>query len=581
MAVLTFGLAIVSCSDKDVDSGTSGNPDPVDPVNPEKKDTADYTIIYWGMAGKLDIQTSFDLATVAYNYQQGKVGKNVQIAGLLKTSVCKAFPDLSTAGSDMTIYFDSDSIGKKAVSKDDVSVDRLNELQTDQDVVDFIGSNYDAAFEVLGGKKYGDTNYPLNNADSLANFIKATAKKFPAHHYILLPFGHGSGFSPVNDMPVSTKTCVSDDYTGTHIPADVLVSAVQKSGVKIQTLFAHNCLMATVENIAAFSQVFDYALFSAEPIYSFFFPEYLVKLSQAGDDEAKMVKASQDEVDYFVERLEGLVGKDAFTSNGFYDLRKSGTLLAATKEAADWYIENYDNAAYRDSINEAMMRTVISVELEDEYSHNKKVTDTLRDARAELQKLINHDIEDFEADKFEDLMKKALRVASNDNGFGFPFADLMRNTLLKELPEEKTAALKTIYDKYMTALKDMAYIRTTSKPAKAGADYEYIYASPTINIFALNSDYFIPVDDSQLPTVVAAIKAKDWDKLEESVRKMIGGTVFAYDYLEQDYGLSEVTKNYTSSVFDQQVKWSNFLKKLTFNPTVMICPDRKQISEGM
>lgn len=572
MALLTFGFAIVSCSDKEADSG-AGYVDPVDSVKTDS--VADYTIIFWGMAGKLDMQTSFDLANVAYNYQQGRVGKNVNIAGLMKISASVAYPDLVDGSYDKTMYFDSKSIGTHAISKDDVDLERIKKLETDKEYVESIKKCYKEAFETLGGKEYADTLYPMNNVDSLANFIKATAKKFPARHYVLMTFGHGNGFSPVADTPLTTKTCVYDDYTDKRISADELVSAVQKSGIKVQTLFAQSCLVGTLENMAAYSQVFDYCLFSAESIYCLFYPEYLVKLSEAGDNEEKMVKASQDEVDYYVERIENLLGKgEAYTSNGFYNLRKASTLLAATKEAADWYTANYDSEADRDSINRAMMNTIVCEGLEDE--DNAKNTDTLRATRAELQKLIGYDVADFDVDKFAELMTSTFKLFLNDNGFGFPMADLMRNTLKAGLPEEKTALLKTIYDKYMTALKDMAYIRTTSKPANAVADYEYIYASPTVNIFALNTDYFISPNIFALKYVISAFKDQDWDGLEKYMHLMLDGTTFA-----SSISLEGATTNYTSSVFDQQVKWSNFLKKLTFNPSVVICPDRQEVSEKM
>ncbi len=71
-----------------------------------------------------------------------------------------------------------------------------------------------------------------------------------------------------------------------------------------------------------------------------------------------MVQASRDEVDYYVNRMDTLEKKirneagsssdisgemkyaGLYTSYELYDLKKSDPLLAATKEAADWYTSN-------------------------------------------------------------------------------------------------------------------------------------------------------------------------------------------------------------------------------------------------
>ncbi len=590
MAVLTFGSAIVSCSDKDADPVTPETPEtPSTPSNPEG-DKADYTLILWGMAGKLDNQVAFDLSTLAYNYQQGRIGKNVQIAGLMKTSLSKS--EIGVDGSyDKTWYFDSENIGTTAISADDVELTKFTGTETKR--------LYKQAFDNMGGKVYGDTLYPLNNVDSLANFIKKTAEKFPARHYVLVSFGHGSGFSPVTDTPV-TKAFVADDFRdNASISADQLVSAVQKSGVQIQTLLTQSCLMSTLENIAAYRQVFDYAFLSCEPIINYYLPEYLVKLSQAGDDEEKMVQASHDEVDYYVNRMETLgkyvgIGSSGnsdisgemqyaglYTSYGFYNLKKTDALLAATKEASDWYTANYADSLSRDAIERAVAATVICLSLGD--ATNLNTADTLRMLRQQVQNLISMDVEDFNLTKFKAIIKVANLLLVQSSGYGLCMADMMKNTIAANLPEEKTAALKTIYEKYMTALKDMAYIRATDKPSNASADYEYIYTSPSINVFAMNSENFIEIPyfvDFLLDEMMEAIQAEDWETVEQVGHQILDGCVFATPI----YGgttLDVVTNNYTSSVFDKQVGWSNFLKKLQFNPSFAICPDRWQVNATM
>ena len=573
MAVLTFGSAIVSCSDKETDPITPENPStPETPVTPTPAETADYTIIFWGMAGSQDGATVFDLATLADHYQKGNIGKNVQIAGLLKTSLSKVDGGGMVEPSyDKTWYFDSKEIGTAETFGDSDFADMWT--------ADGMKSLYKKALDTMGGKVYGDTLYPLNNVDSLAGFIKKTAEKFPARHYVLMVYGHGNGFSPVDDTPVS-RACVSDDFMNNSISADALVSAVQKSGVKIQTLFTQCCLMGTLENIAAYSQVFDYGILAAETTTGYYFPQYLVNLSQAGDDEAKMQEMSRKLVDFYVEEA-APAGFATYTSHGFYNLTKASALISATKEASDWFATNYAIADQQDAIERALASSIVSINLE--YG-NQKMTDSLRQVRQELQDVISGKKSFSTEREFHDFLKGTLYliVLGSSKPTGFCMSDVMRNAIAANLPEEKTAALKTIYEKYMTALKDMAYIRTTDKPAKADADYEYIYASPTVNIFSLNPDYFIkfPVQDGEFETLYAqllqAVANEDDAAVEEIGHKMLEGNIYAH--LSD---LSTVKKNYTSSVFDQQVGWSKFLEMLHLTPSLAFCPDRWQVNQSM
>ncbi len=570
MAVLTFGLALVSCSDTDVDLSIPDTPE---------VEKADYTVIFWGMSGGNDLDASTDLATLAYNYQQGLIGKKVNIAGLMKTALSKAFPGSVDASYDKTMYFDSENIGTQMISKDEVDVEKLINLTTDEEKISKIKSNYKETFDALGGKVYGDTIYPLNNVDSLANFIKATAKKFPARHYVLMLFGHGNGFSIETDTPVSSRACVFDDYTDGLLSADAVVSAVRKSDVKMQTLFTQCCLMATLENIAAYSQVFDYGVLSAETTYGYYFPEYLVKLTQAGDDETKLQEKSRELIDYYVDRIEKLDAIEnvqSYTSHGFYNLRKADQLLSATREAADWFTANYtDNKI---ALEKALNSSIVNCEFEGE----QKYVDSVRQVRQYIQDVLNQKITFDSREKWVDYAVTVVKqMKTFVDYYAFSMSDVMRNAIQADLPQVKTAALEVIYDKYMTALKDMAYIRTTQKPSSADADYEYIYASPTINILSMNPDYFIPLPkyeeiDELAEQMYQAIRDKDWDKYDSAAHKMLDGTLYA-----EGRDLTTAKSIYTSSVFDQKVKWSRFLELLEFSPSMGICPDRWQVNQNM
>ena len=538
-------------------------------------DIADYTVIFWGMAGSNDYSASLDFAKLTYLYQQGKIGKNVQIAGLMKTSLSKASLEGAIDSSyDKTMYFDSENIGTDYVKEE--------EFQNVETVAD-IQKLYKKAFDNMGGKVYGDTLYPLYNVDSLANFIKNTAQKFPARHYVLMLFGHGSGFSPEDDTPMS-RACVYDSEFNQwrSLSADAVVNAVEKSGVKMQSLFTQCCLMATLENIAAYSQAFDYGILSAEPTTGFYFPQYLANLSTAGDDETAMQQESRKLVDYYADVAAGQF-TDLYSSHGFYDLKKAGALLSATKEAADWFISNYAIDSQQDAIKTALSNSIVSIELED-YMSIPEETKRLRQARQKIQDVMSGktSISNWDENEFMDYIQDAYTLIYNFSGStGFCMADVMRNTIYADLPQEKTNELKVIYEKYMAALKDMAYIRTTNKPANANADYEYVYASPTVNVFSMHPDYFIPMPSGDrlnalFTQIYQALIEEDGLAFFSYIAQLLNGTKHA-----NNCDLNTVKTNYSSSVFNKQVGWSKFLEQLQCNPSLASCPDRWQVNQGM
>lgn len=573
--LMAVTLVFFACSDNDAISDGSDSDKQENPVT----DIADYTVIFWGMAGTNDVSASVDLADLAYHYQQGEIGKNVQIAGLMKTSLSKATLDGAVAPSyDKTMYFDSETIGSDSIKESD-----FQNLTTKADFQKL----YKKAFDNMGGKVYGDTLYPLDNTDSLANFIKKAAQKFPARHYVLMLFGHGNGFSPLADTNIS-RACVFDafgqrdafGYQG-GLSADAVVSAVEKSGVKMLSLFTQCCLMATLENIAAYSQVFDYGILSAETTIGGYFPQYLVNLSAAGNDEIKMQQASRKLVDYYVDEDAGQY-KDQYTSHGFYVLKKSSALLSAAKEATDWFVANYAVDSQQYAIDRALVNSLASQNME---GVNQETTDSLRQVRQKIQDVLSGktSIGNINDEEFMSFISEAFGLIFRFSEVtGFCMADVMRNAVAADLPQEKTTALKAIYEKYMVALKDMAYIRTTNKPANAVADYEYIYASPTVNIFSMHPDYFVPFPESQEELdalgnkMRQALRDDDPTALFAAMHQLLDGTIYA-----KFCDLGTVKDNYSSSVFDRQVGWSKFLELLQQNPSIAYCPDRWQVNQGM
>ena len=537
------------------------NPE-IDPVVPqEDEQIADYTVIFWGMSGKNDGGVANDMMTLANLYITGAIGENVDIAGLLKTSV-NLSDETAAAGFDKTYYFES---GDKMTEK------TLNAN------VETISEAYNSAFNVFDATPYADTAYPLNNIDSLASFIQRVSKEHPAQNYVLMLLGHGGGFSPAEEAPL-TKACLYDNYANSaYLTADAVVSAVQKSGVKVQTIFTQCCLMATLENIAAYSQVFDYGILAAEVTFSDYFPMYLALLSDAGSDKDKFVSNSAQLIDYYISTLADYPNE--YTSHGFYDLTKAPQLLSTVGEISAWYNTNYSKLG--DPIEEALSKCIFCDNLpagEDSLA---------RKERALIQDIIaGEDVSsEFEGLSGEEIFRKLINMMIDLNynaiSYGFPFAYVLECTI-NELEAAGYAAEKSTLEalgtKYMQILADMAYIRANAVPAGAGSEYPYLYTSPTINIFGLNEQYFRPLfgahPQESLDALMEAFNNDDEEAAGLLMEELFGGTPFA-----AEVSLDQARTNYTSSVFDRQVKWSSFLEQLQMNPSVIYNPDRAQINE--
>ncbi len=571
LPLLAMALSLVSCSDSDPAQGAGSGTD-----GGSSKEMADYTVIFWGMAGGLDDFTSRDLATMASNYQKKLIGKNVNFMGLVKTSMSHGMSNVDPS-LDKTLYFDTDTINPTAVDNS------VEPSKTGEGYLDYCQEKYNYALKTLNGREYAGTDYPLNNVDSLANFIKKAAEKFPARHYVLMAFGHGGGFSPVKDVP-STRACVFDSFNeGKGLAADDIVDAVKESGVKMQTLFTQCCLMATLENMAAYSQVFDYGILSAEVTDGGYFPEYLKKISEAGDNEEKLQTKSRELVDYYVDVATASYvdpeNADSYTSHGFYDLRKMSQLTPILQEAAEWYAANYADTQLQYGIETALNSSVscvnIGMESSTYYTYRKYLQDIIKKEYSSPDELPMEELEQLYTGIY-----CYLEQSHYVFGYGFCMSDVLRQTSLSEdLPAEKRAEIKAIYDRYLTQLKDMAYIRTTMKPKNADANYEYIYASPSVNLFAMNEEYFVPLlqgGREKLNEMLDALEQKDYDTAEQLSKQLFEGSYFA-----NSITLENVEYNYTSSVFDKQVKWSNFLKLLKVNPSIVFNPDRMQITLDM
>lgn len=210
------------------------------------------------------------------------------------------------------------------------------------------------AGQKVGLEKIGNVEDPFSTPEKLKEFILWSKEKCPARNYILVMWGHGTGWSYGSDCP---KACLPDDNREDEFITNVgLARAIRESGVHIKVLDFYCCSMARMETIFEFGETVDYARISNEPI------------TGNGHETADLVKLideslnKSDPSDELVESVwTAYLGKltecwekampRVQVSAAFTDLRKLQPLMAATKEFKELLISSY--AANKEGIDAA------------------------------------------------------------------------------------------------------------------------------------------------------------------------------------------------------------------------------------
>jgi len=568
-AVFSFLLALLalpSCAVK-LDGG-DGHQQP----------EADYTVIFWSMLGTQDESVFADLGDLVNMRRDGRIGKNINFVGIVKTSpwsnyIKNGYQDsLARYGYEGTLYID------------------LPETPTvELPNMTYSGDNFPVnspamiakVCSAINARKYADKNYPLYDPENLSRFIREAAESHPAKHYVLMLLGHGTGYYPTeetaNEAGYVTRSCVFDYFSEKGITADNLVAAINTSGVKIQTIFFHNCLMSTLENLAAYRYAADFAICSAEVTESRYLQNYVAYISQAGDDLNRLKEASRKTIDFYAERCSE---SRYYTSQGFYELSQTGALIDAVREAVNWLIDAIDKEP--DFISAVVMNTVNCHNLYDITNNDTRYVN----ARNLVYNLLLKDnLSDTEIDQ---LSSAIVDIAFVSVSQGAIFSHLMYYALqLKNLvPKLDFTDLQTAYDKYMATLRSMAYIKGSYDASGVNADYFYLLASPTVNLFSMNKDYYRPTGvikyamektlDEKVVEFSNALRSKDTDKVNELSYDLFNGVTFALVS-----PLETVLSNYKASHFDKETNWSSFLQKLEVSPSYIITPGRDKYYKSM
>lgn len=99
--------------------------------------------------------------------------------------------------------------------------------------------------------------------DVLANFIKWAVANYPAKHYCLILWNHGSGWKPAARR-IQPRAICFDDSSNDALDTDELRIALEKAGVKIDLLGMDACLMQMVEVATEVNDWVNYVCASQE-----------------------------------------------------------------------------------------------------------------------------------------------------------------------------------------------------------------------------------------------------------------------------------------------------------------------------
>lgn len=563
-------VGLTSCSD---DNNDAPNTQPEDSV-------ADYTVILWlSGGGNLDPCTLSDLNNMILMRENGTIGKNVNVVGSM--AVSRNYQDALEERGIADVF--SFELGEKRGLSSD-TINALEKANTIGEVIPIIALGddenvkatadlYDLTLHSL--TYYADsTDTNMDKSADFATFIKKAAAKHPAKNYVVYLVGHGVGYN---------LACKDGDFDGTNvnmngISAAGVAKAIKDSGVKIQTVVFNACNMGALENFAILKESSDYIMASPESVISGYMSQFVAALSAAGNDAVKMKEEVNKVIDYYAAMHEKDKGNE-LTSNGFYDMSYFDQLMASVKLSSQWF-------ANANVTNETFMQNVV----EGTIFCQEKIPDEAKEkykqfyaSRKAIREMLNTDPAKVSQEQFAENLADIIFFMKKNYRNYYCFGDMLKTALDMKNDEEAKGldftTLQNIYDQYMSTLHKMAYIKCSFS---ATEDDGYLYCSPSVNLFAMNEEWYTQpqsfsfldenseVDTKRVNDLVNKLfNAEETDEAAELMQEYFGGTWYSFLI-----SLEDIESRYTTSKFDKMTGWSQVLKTLPSNPIYMINPLR-------
>ena len=118
------------------------------------------------------------------------------------------------------------------------------------------------------------------NPNTMRLFLECSSLQCPAEKYSLAIWGHGDGFSPMEDVPgkylveeifqAQTRGVMSDEWLkGEWMDMYEMYDAVKAAGIdRLNALYFHNCFMGNIESLTQARDFADYIVASAHVLCS-------------------------------------------------------------------------------------------------------------------------------------------------------------------------------------------------------------------------------------------------------------------------------------------------------------------------
>ena len=422
-------------------------------------------------------------------------------------------------------------------------------------------------FEGMPFKRYSeDASYDFTDPDALADFIRWSAELHPADKYILIIADHGGGWNIITDG-VATKAILFDDNRNREgFSAKAIAEGINKSGVTLDVLYDDACEMFTLENIYEYKTApVKYFVASMEDSYGGNYERMLGALSKNHTD---LYAAFKNYADLHIDAQEG-VGH--YVDLSVIDLTKVDAVLTPALEKVVTLYKDF-SLAEGDALPSfawSSSRSAICVS-----SYNIDTPIAIAKAVSEIYGasyrtssdgkwgyismsyilLLRQNHPDIWEEFSEEDRDAALLEMFKSSSCGICLADALKefanfnDEVKAEFPEE-ASRVKSVYDGYLAALKNVSYIRCTEETF---ADQAYIECSPSVNLMALNEKGWVCPDYS-----------------EESYYD-VNATRYATFYT-----LDEAIARYSSCNFDKEIGWSSYLKLNPYNTNLLSNPTRE------
>lgn len=230
--------------------------------------------------------------------------------------------------------------------------------------------------EGLQAQGYGKAAKEMKLCDptTVNAFIQLSSLVCPAEQYVFSIWGHGSGLSPMADVPgkyedpaaaPATRGVIGDEWNkGEELDMYELSAAIRSAGLsRLNTIFFHNCLMGNMETLTELRGLSDYIVASAHLLVSEgeLLTEYVRGLLEKGNTEdaiAQMFERVHPKWEQSYHEIEEENGKMEETwKNGDYKLIRTAKLDAiidAAKRLADRLVALYPTQ--KDAIDSATQK---------------------------------------------------------------------------------------------------------------------------------------------------------------------------------------------------------------------------------